>query len=350
MLVNAAVLTNGQVTASGGGAPVFKGDEMVGAYGISGATGDQDEEIGATPAPVGWAHRPEHDTTPESVKKHVNEIYASVGLRDRSLWRVYMPLSQTDVSRAAQALRDAARTARFIAPLRETFPEMTAADAYAVQRANIEEHREKRRVVAADRLRPPRPCRRNWGLTSRTSGCCSTTWASAMPNRYRCEVCSNRRSRPKLSCWAAISTCPIRAMPTSSGPSTMSFRHSKSSAAASPIGISARRHRRRQCVLLSAYARRHPETLAGHRPHPLRHGVSTWRARRRVPGEPAQRRGVAGPHDDCSGVRFAGDLLLSGALGPMVPAKPGDVFEARINGLGSVKAVFDADPGEEQQP
>jgi glc operon protein GlcG len=86
MLVNAAVFTNGQVTASGGGAPVFKGDELVGAYGISGATGDQDEEIGRyARAKVGWAHMPENDTTPASVKEHVNEIYAKVGLRDRSL-------------------------------------------------------------------------------------------------------------------------------------------------------------------------------------------------------------------------------------------------------------------------
>ncbi len=44
----------------------------------------------------------------------------------------------------------------------------------------------------------------------------------------------------------------------------------------------------------------------------------------------------------------AGDTVLTGALGPVVPVAPGDVLEARIDGLGDVRVAF-AQAGSEQE-
>lgn len=86
MLINAAIFTGGKIVVSGGSAPVFKGDDLVGAYGISGGTSDQDEVMGRyAREKIGWAHMAENDDTPEDVKRHINEIYSGVGLEERKL-------------------------------------------------------------------------------------------------------------------------------------------------------------------------------------------------------------------------------------------------------------------------
>jgi uncharacterized protein GlcG (DUF336 family) len=86
LAVNAAVFTGGKVFISGGAAPVFKGNEMVGCYGISGGTSDQDEVMGKyAREKLGWRHVPERDDTPQEVKDHINAIYEKVGLGQRKL-------------------------------------------------------------------------------------------------------------------------------------------------------------------------------------------------------------------------------------------------------------------------
>jgi glc operon protein GlcG len=85
LLISLAAMTNGKIAASGGGAPVFRGDEMVGAYGISGGTSQQDEEMAIyARAKVGWAHRSSAEPK-ESVKEHINALYAEAGITGRKL-------------------------------------------------------------------------------------------------------------------------------------------------------------------------------------------------------------------------------------------------------------------------
>ena len=83
---NASIFTGGKVVVSGGCAPIFMEDELVGAYGISGGTSDQDEEMAIyARQKAGFAHRPLHDSTPAQVKKHIEELYTKAGIDTNKL-------------------------------------------------------------------------------------------------------------------------------------------------------------------------------------------------------------------------------------------------------------------------
>lgn len=83
-LTNLSALTNGRIAASGGCAAIFRGNEMVGAYGISGGTSDQDEVMAQYARDkVGWRHHPETDLTKQAVKDHIAALYAKAGIPDQ---------------------------------------------------------------------------------------------------------------------------------------------------------------------------------------------------------------------------------------------------------------------------
>jgi glc operon protein GlcG len=86
MMVATSIMKGGLVVASGGCAPIFKGDTLVGAYGISGGTSQQDEEMAHFAcAAVGWSITAATDTTPDGVKAHIKELYEKAGIKGRTV-------------------------------------------------------------------------------------------------------------------------------------------------------------------------------------------------------------------------------------------------------------------------
>jgi 2-keto-4-pentenoate hydratase len=260
------------------------------------------------------------------------------------------PQQQID---AAQALRDAARTGAWIAPLREQYPDIDAQSAYSIQRINTD-----RRVAAGARV-----VGRKIGLTARAVqlqlGVDQPDFGTLFDDMGYGDsdpVPVSVLQQPKIEAEIAFVLERDLAMER---PTQADVLHAvayalpaleivgsridkwnikfvdtvadNASSAAYVLGTTPRKldaFDMRLCGMSLSRRGEPVSTGAGAAclGHPL--NAVTWLARTLAAlGTPLR----------------AGDLVLSGALGPMVSVQPGDIFDARINGLGSVCAVFETE-------
>ncbi len=254
---------------------------------------------------------------------------------------------------AALALREAARTGTFIAPLRETYASIDAASAYAIQRINTEQRlADGRRAVGCKIGLTAKAVQAQLGVDQPDFGMLfddmaygdgePIPMARLQQPKIEAEVAfvlgrDIDASRPTLVdvmkaidhalpaleiVGSRIANWNIKFVDTvADNASSGGFVVGSTRRSLSEIDL-------RLCGMAMTRRGEPVSTGAGAAclGHPL--NAVVWLARTMSElGSPLR----------------AGDLVLSGALGPMVAVQPGDVFEARINGLGSVKAIFEFD-------
>jgi 2-keto-4-pentenoate hydratase len=263
-----------------------------------------------------------------------------------------MPSQPAVLAEAADALWNAARTGDCIQPLRVSYPELDAADAYAIQRMNTERRlAEGRRVVGCKIGLTARAVQAQLGVDQPDFGVLfdDMSFGDAEP------IPMQKLQQPKVEAEIAfvlgrdldmgkpghadvikavdhvlpaieivgsrIAGWDIRFVDTVAD---------NASSGAFVLGATPRLLRELDLRLCGMVMNRRGEPVsAGAGAACLGNPINAvvWLARTMAAlGQPLR----------------AGDLVLSGALGPMVPVAPGDVFETRINGLGGVKAVFEA--------
>jgi 2-keto-4-pentenoate hydratase len=261
-----------------------------------------------------------------------------------------MAVPQQTIEAAAARLRRAAETGVAIPPLRDELAEGGVAAAYAVQRANTEHYLKQGR----------RPVGRKIGLTSRSVqkqlGVDSPDFGMLYADMALYdgeEVALGRVMQPKVEAEIALVLEKDLAQPMASLAEVISAV----AYAVPAIEIVGSRIENWNIKLLDTVADNassglfvlggEPKKLDAfdlrmcgmvmeRRGEPVSVGAGVaclgnplnaalWLARTMVEvGAPLQ----------------AGDVIMSGALGPMVTVAPGDVVDVRINGLGSVRAVF----------
>lgn len=253
---------------------------------------------------------------------------------------------------AALALREAARTATPIAPLRDTYPQLDAAGAYAVQRLNAqhrEKHEGRRRVGCKIGLTAP-AVQAQLGVDQPDFGVLfdDMGYGDAEP------IPMQRLQQPKVEAEVAfvlgrdldmshpgqvdVLKAVDHVLPAieivGSRIAAWNIRFvdtvaDNASSSAFVLGGTPRKLSEVDLRLAGMVMTRRGEPVstgvgAACLGHPLNALVWLARTMARL-GKPLR----------------AGDLVLSGALGPMVTVNAGDAFEAHINGLGSVRALFE---------
>lgn len=264
-------------------------------------------------------------------------------------------MTSGELQEAALSLREAARTGTFIPPLRERYPSLDAGSAYAIQRINTE-HRlaQGRRTVGCKVGLTAKAVQAQLGVDQPDFGVLFDDMGygdgedipvlGLQQPRIEAEVAfvlSKDLDTPnptQLDVMNAIDYALPALEIVGSRIAGWNIKFvdtvaDNASSSAYVLGTTPRK--------LSEFDLRMCGMVMNRRGEPVSSGVgaaclgnplnaAVWLARTMTAlGQPLR----------------AGSLVLSGALGPMVAVTPGDVFEARINGLGNVKAVFEAATG-----
>lgn len=262
-----------------------------------------------------------------------------------------MNLTTTQHTQAAAALLDAAASGEFIAPLRERFPGMDGEDAYAIQKINVDRRLAGgRRIVGRKIGLTARAVQAQLGVDQPDFGILLDDMGYGDGEPVPVSVLQQPRIEAEIA--FVIGRDIDAAEPTlvdvmrsiDYALPAMEIVGSRvagwnikfvdtvadnASSAAFVLGTSPRKLSEfdlRLCGMAMTLRGEPVSTGAGAAclGNPLNAVLWLARTMARV-GSPMR----------------AGDLVLSGALGPMAAVQPGDIFETRINGLGTVKAVFD---------
>lgn len=251
---------------------------------------------------------------------------------------------------AAASLREAADRGTPIAPLRESYPSFTLEDAYAVQRLNVDFAVENgARVVGRKIGLTSRAVQAQLGVSEPDFGtltadmafgdCEEIPWARLMQPKAEAEIAlvlerdlpAERVTVADLILATAYALPAIEVVGSRIAAWNIRIVDTVADNASSSVFVLGGSPKKldafdaRSCGMVLERGGEPVSVGAGAAclGHPL--VAATWLANKMASlGAPLH----------------AGDIVLTGALGPMVEVLAGEVLEARIEGLGSVRAAF----------